>query len=191
MVARTQHGNGRSAPPQSPSLTLNHFLSLQFSIDQDQQAAARRPPSRAAAAPTARPRAARAPALSPRAAAARPRPPAAAASGRRRPRPWPAQIYSGRRCRRHPTSPPLVLPLLCSAPGRQPPPPCCRAPGHGTARRRRCRAVPGPGCWHGGTTRHGTAAPPCPGVPCPVVPCFSVLVPVPCRAARLASYTRS
>jgi len=36
--------------------------------------------------------------------------------------------------------------------------------------------------------RHGTAVPSCPGVPCLAVPCLVVLVPVPCRAARLAIY---
>ena len=50
------------------------------------------------------------------------------------------------------------------------------------------RVVPGPGCRHGGTTRHGTAAPPCPGVPCPAVPGLAVLGPCRARAARLATY---
>ena len=54
-----------------------------------------------------------------------------------------------------------------------------RAQRHGTARRRPRRAVPGPGCRHGGTARHGMAAPPCPGVPC-----LGVLVPACSGRAR-------
>ena len=105
--SRQRHGAARrwpvagvSPPPQSPSLTLNHSLSLQFSIDQDPLHA---PPP---LLPPARPRAARAPALSPRAAAARPRPPAAAASGRRRPRPLACADLLGRR---HPRPPPAQV----------------------------------------------------------------------------------
>ena len=57
-----------------------------------------------------------------------------------------------------PPSPPAA-----AVAGRPPPPRadrCAararRAQQHGTARRRPRRAVPGPGCRHGGTTRHGT-----------------------------------
>jgi len=186
--SRQRHGAARrwpvagvSPPPQSPSLTLNHSLSLQFSIDQDPLHA---PPP---LLPPARPRAARAPALSPRAAAVRPRPPAVAASSRRRPRPLacvdllrpppppppsaPAgagrPYLPGRRRRHHPTSPPPVLPLLCSAPGRRPPPPCCRAPGarHGTPAPLPGRAWAGmPARWHY-AARHGGAAVPRRAVP--------------------------
>ena len=85
-----------------------------------------------------------------------------------------------------PPSPPAA-----AVAGRPPPPRadrCAararRAQRHGTARRRPRRAVPGPGCRHGGTARHGTAAQLCLGVPVP-----AVLGPCPCRAARLATYT--
>ena len=72
------------------------------------------------------------------------------------------------RFHRLPPSPPAA------AVADRPPPPradrCAararRAQRHGTARRRPRRAVPGPGCRHGGTARHGTAVQPCPGVPC-------------------------
>ena len=90
------------------------------------------------------------------------------------------------RFHRLPPSPPAA-----AVAGRPPPPRAdrCtararRAQRHGTARRRPRRAVPGPGCRHGGTARHGTAAQPCPGVPCPGVPVPAVLGPCPCRAAR-------
>ena len=85
-----------------------------------------------------------------------------------------------------PPSPPAA-----AVAGRPPPPRadrCAararRAQRHVTARRRPYRAVPGPGCWHGGTARNG--APPCLGVSVP-----AVLGPCPCRAARLATYKKS
>ena len=65
---------------------------------------------------------------------------------------------------------PAAVPPSRAAPGRlrrplsSPPRPAAAAAG--TARRRPRRAVPGPGWRHGGTARHGTAEPPCPGVPC-------------------------
>ena len=58
-----------------------------------------------------------------------------------------------------------------------------RAHRHGTARLSLRRAVLGLGSRHGGTTRHGTVAP-----PCPIVPCLAVPVPCRARAARLAVY---
>ena len=95
-----------------------------------------------------------------RPAAARPRPPR-----RRRQGPPPPPPVA---CAAAPVFPAMVRPGR-----RRSGLPCCRAQGHGPARRRPRRAVPGPGCRHGGTTRHGTAAPPCPGVPC-------LPLPVPC-----------
>ena len=89
----------------------------------------------------------------------------------------------------HPTSPTATSPATASRSlargGARPASPAAarRAHRHFTARRRPRRAVPGPGCRHGGTTRHGTAAPPCPGVPC-----LAVLGPCRDRAARLATY---
>ena len=66
----------------------------------------------------------------------------------------------------------------------------CRAQWHGMARLSHDSAVPGPLSRHGGTIRHGTANMPCRVVPCLAGPCLSVPVPVPCRAARLAIYSR-
>ena len=111
-----------------------------------------------------------------RPAAARPRPPR-----RRRQGPPPPPPVA---CAAAPVFPAMVRPGR-----RRSGLPCCRAQEHGPARRRPRRAVPGPGWRHGGTTRHGTAAPPCPGVPCLPVPVPAVLGSCPCRAARLATYT--
>ena len=110
-----------------------------------------------------------------RPAAARPRPPR-----RRRQGPPPPPPVA---CAAAPVFPAMVRPGR-----RRSGLPCCRAQGHDPARRRPRRAVPGPGWRHGGTTRHGTAAPPCPGVPCLPVPVPAVLGSCPCRAARLATY---
>jgi hypothetical protein len=76
----------------------------------------------------------------------------------------------------------LVVPVLALALA------CWRACWHGTARLSTGSAVPGPRAQHAGTNRHGTDLLPCLTVPCPFVPCLAVLVPVPCRAARLAIY---
>ena len=128
-------------------------------------------------------------ALSHRAAGQPPRLPLA-------PRRWPAAVPPSRaapgRLRRPLSSPPRPAATAAAptqavaAAGLA----CWRAQRHGTARRRPRRAVPGPGWRHGGTARHGTAEPPCPGVPCPGVPVPAVLGPCPCRAARLATYIR-
>ena len=61
-----------------------------------------------------------------------------------------------------------------------------------TARHRQSprSVMPGPQPRHGGTMWHGTTVSPCPAVPCSAMPCSAVPVPVSCRAARLASYTR-
>jgi hypothetical protein len=66
---------------------------------------------------------------------------------------------------------------------------CWRACWHGTTRLSTGSAVPGPRAQYAGTNRHGTDLLPCLAVPCPDVPCLGVLVPVPCRAARLAIYS--
>ena len=89
--------------------------------------------------------------------------------------------------------PPLIRRSLPSSPpaaavaGRPPPPHadrCAararRAQQHGTARRRPRRAVPGPGCRHGGTARHGGAAVPRRAVPRRAHAGRARAVPVPC-----------
>ena len=50
-------------------------------------------------------------------------------------------------------------------------------------------AVPGPRRRHGGTNRHDTTRCACRIVPYLGVPCLAEPVPVPCRGARLATYT--
>jgi hypothetical protein len=67
---------------------------------------------------------------------------------------------------------------------------CRRAWWHDTARLGVVSAVPGLRAQHGGTNRHDTDLLPCLVVPCLIVPCLVVLVPVSCRAARLAIYIR-
>jgi hypothetical protein len=64
---------------------------------------------------------------------------------------------------------------------------CCRASRHDTARSSSSRAVPVLQLRHGSTTRHGTASCRAASCSCLAVPCQIVLVPVPCRAARLAT----
>jgi hypothetical protein len=83
----------------------------------------------------------------------------------------------------------VVVGILCIVPVLALALACQRAWWHGTARIDADSVVPGPRVQHGGTNRHGTDPLPCLAVSCPVVPCLVVLVPVPCRAARLAIYT--
>ena len=103
-----------------------------------------------------------------------------------------------------PNSPPLpttalhgsssVIAPVCST-ARQPPCGCTATSPHRHGRaqcrampRRPVWAVPGPGCRHGGTTRHGTANLSCHVVSCLAVPCLIMPMLVSCRAARLATY---
>ena len=82
-----------------------------------------------------------------------------------------------------PTSSTPTLPVAASRGLARGGPPCPSA-RHDTADVR--SAVPGPGCRHGGTKRHGMKA-----LPCCIMSCF--VVPVPCHAwaAHLAMYRRS
>jgi hypothetical protein len=82
----------------------------------------------------------------------------------------------------------LLLGFLCIVPVLALALSCRRACWHGTARLSTDSVVPGPRAQHAGTNRHGTDLLPCLAVPCPVVSCLVVLVPVSCRAARLAIY---
>jgi hypothetical protein len=66
---------------------------------------------------------------------------------------------------------------------------CRRVWWHGTTRLGTDSVVPGPMSQHGGTNRHDTDLLPCLAVSCHVVSCLVVLVPVSCRAARLAIYS--
>ena len=88
------------------------------------------------------------------------------------------------RFHRHPRLPPS--PVVRRRPAQTAAP---LGPGVPNGTARHAGALAGPGCRHGGTARHGTAAPPCPGVPCLGVPVPAVLGPCLCRAARLATYT--
>jgi hypothetical protein len=67
---------------------------------------------------------------------------------------------------------------------------CRRVWWHGTARLGAVSVVPGPRAQHEGTNRHGTDLLPYLVVPCLIIPCLVVLVPVSCRATRVAIYSR-